>query len=200
MTETSGPPGFPAGGTSPAPAAAPAGTAAAAPDRDTAIDDLEQELSVLWRRARASSQRIAREIHPEMEPSAYGLMVLLHQQGPMRLTDLAAAVGVGKPSLSRQIGMLQTLGLVEKHTDPVDGRAQPINLTVVGASRLQDTAAARRERSRQTWTDWNPEELDTLVRLLHKLNASVQPGGEPEEPEKSEEPGEPEEPSGPDRG
>ncbi|MCQ2001946.1 MarR family winged helix-turn-helix transcriptional regulator [Arthrobacter zhaoxinii] len=157
------------------------------PDKDTAIEDLEQELSVLWRRARASSHRIAREVHPEMEPSAYGLMVLLHQQGAMRLTDLAAAVGVGKPSLSRQIGMLQALGLVEKHTDPVDGRAQPINLTAVGTARLEGTASARKERSRQTWAGWEPEELQTLVGLLHKLNASVRPAGEVEELPGSEE-------------
>ncbi|MDM7990335.1 MarR family winged helix-turn-helix transcriptional regulator [Arthrobacter sp. zg-Y877] len=160
MTETSGPAGAPDG---------------AERSTDAAIEDLEQELSVLWRRARASSLGMAREVHPDMEPSAYGLMVLLHQQGPMRLTDLAAAVGVGKPSLSRQVAMLQTLGLVEKHTDPVDGRAQPINLTEVGASRLEGTATARKEHFRRTWTGWETEELQTLVRLLHKLNASVRP-------------------------
>lgn len=170
MTETSGPADLPAGDASP-----PSGTE---PDKDTAIEDLEQELSVLWRRARASSHRIAREVHPDMEPSAYGLMVLLHQQGPMRLTDLAAAVGVGKPSLSRQVAMLQALGLVEKHADPEDGRAQPINLTEVGAARLEGTATARKEHFRRTWTGWEAEELSTLVRLLHKLNASVRRAGD----------------------
>ncbi|MCQ1954833.1 MarR family winged helix-turn-helix transcriptional regulator [Arthrobacter sp. zg-Y238] len=180
MTETSGPADSPTGDASP-----PSGTE---PDKDTAIEDLEQELSVLWRRARASSHRIAREVHPEMEPSAYGLMVLLHQQGPMRLTDLAAAVGVGKPSLSRQVAMLQALGLVEKHADPEDGRAQPINLTEVGAARLEGTATARKEHFRRTWTGWEAEELHTLVRLLHKLNASVRPAGDRPE----------DEPSGPD--
>ena len=148
-------------------------SASSSADGDTQIEELEQELSVLWRRARASSHRIARDVHPDMEPSAYGLMVLLHQQGSMRLTDLAAAVGVGKPSLSRQVAMLQTLGLVQKHADPVDGRAQSISLTDTGAERLEGTAAARKEHFRRTWTGWDPEELTTLVRLLHKLNASV---------------------------
>ncbi|MCC3277112.1 MULTISPECIES: MarR family winged helix-turn-helix transcriptional regulator [unclassified Arthrobacter] len=163
MTETTGPADRPDGGD---------------PDNDAAIEDLEQELSVLWRRARSVSHQIAREVHPDMEPSAYGLMVLLHQQGPMRLTDLAAAVGVGKPSLSRQVAMLQSLGLVEKHTDPVDGRAQPINLTDVGAAQLEGTATARKEHFRRTWTGWEAEELRALVRLLHKLNASVRPAGD----------------------
>ena len=180
------------------PGAAPpwngAATAAAAPDpdstgeaeNDAAIEDLEQELSVLWRRARSSSLQIARQIHPDMEPSAYGLMVLLQQQGPMRLTDLASAVGVGKPSLSRQVAMLQSLGLVEKHTDPVDGRAQPINLTAQGATRLEATASVRKEHFRRTWTGWEAQDLRTLVRLLHKLNASARPeqssGADPRRP------------------
>lgn len=162
---------------------------------DAAIEDLEQELSVLWRRARSGSLRMAREVHPEMEPSAYGLLVLLHQQGPMRLTDLSAAVGVGKPSLSRQVAMLQNLGLVEKHADPVDGRAQPISLTEFGAARLEGTAAARKEHFRRTWSGWEADDLRTLVRLLHKLNASVRPAGEADDEANGEpdgqKPGEP---------
>ena len=167
------------------PSAGPVGIFPAAgpgtgPEGDTAIEDLEQELSVLWRRARASSHRMAREVHPDMEPSAYGLMVLLHQQGPMRLTELSSAVGVGKPSLSRQVSMLQTLGLVEKHTDPIDGRAQPISLTESGSARLEGTAAARKAHFRSTWTGWETEDLLTLAKLLHKLNTSVlPPGGDP---------------------
>lgn len=189
------PPGAAPPGNGAAPAATapdPDGSGGTDPDstgeaeNDAAIEDLEQELSVLWRRARSSSLQIARQIHPDMEPSAYGLMVLLQQQGPMRLTDLASAVGVGKPSLSRQVAMLQSLGLVEKHTDPVDGRAQPINLTAQGATRLEATASVRKEHFRRTWTGWEAQDLRTLVRLLHKLNASARPehasGADPRRP------------------
>lgn len=173
MTETSG-----AAGSPEPPFLSPSGTLPApgpgvGAQGDAAIEDLEQELSVLWRRARASSHRMAREVHPDMEPSAYGLMVLLYQQGPMRLTELSSAVGVGKPSLSRQISMLQTLGLVEKHTDPIDGRAQPISLTESGSARLEGTAAARKAHFRSTWTGWETQDLLALSRLLHKLNTSV---------------------------
>ena len=62
---------------------------ATVPAPNQAIENLEQELSVLWRRARAASQRVARAVHPDLEPAAYGLLVLLQRRGPLRLTDAA---------------------------------------------------------------------------------------------------------------
>ncbi|CAM5319121.1 hypothetical protein STANM309S_02359 [Streptomyces tanashiensis] len=38
---------------------------------------LERELAVFLRRARAQSGEMAREVHPELESSAYGLFVRL---------------------------------------------------------------------------------------------------------------------------
>ena len=109
---------------------------------DAAIKSLEEQLSILWRRARSNSHKVARRVHPDMEPAAYGLLVILQRTGAMRLTDLASNVGIGKPSVSRQITMLEQLGLVEKTADPEDGRAQAISLTPLGSDRLL-TAAGR---------------------------------------------------------
>ena len=79
---------------------------------------------MLWRRARAINQELTRSVHPDLEPAAYGLLSVLLHQGGMRLTALATCIGVGKPSVSRQIAFLETLGLVRKEDDPDDGRAQ----------------------------------------------------------------------------
>lgn len=42
---------------------------------------LERELAVFLRRARASSGEMAREVHPDLEPAAYGLLVRLDEAG-----------------------------------------------------------------------------------------------------------------------
>lgn len=39
--------------------------------------DVERELAVFLRRARASSGEMARQVHPDLEPAAYGLLVRL---------------------------------------------------------------------------------------------------------------------------
>lgn len=148
---------------------------ASSPDprhHEAAIETLEHALSVLWRRARSNSHKVAREVHPEMEPAAYGLLVLLQRQEAMRLTDIAASIGIGKPSVSRQIVMLESLGLVQKHADPQDGRAQTISLTPEGSQALARTQAARKDLFRTLLEDWEDEELVQLGSLLTKLNDS----------------------------
>lgn len=140
------------------------------PDFDAAIDSLERQLSVLWRRARANSHRVARQVHPDMEPAAYGLLAVLQREESMRLTDLAANIGVGKPSVSRQIAMLEQLGLVHKQADPVDGRAQSISLTETGRDRLTAAQLARKSAFRERRGDWPVEDLDSLAALLDRLN------------------------------
>jgi DNA-binding MarR family transcriptional regulator len=141
-------------------------------DFESAIDSLEQQLSMLWRRARANSHRVAREVHPDMEPAAYGLLTVLQREKSMRLTDLAASIGVGKPSVSRQVAMLEQLGLVRKETDPSDGRAQSISLTELGLQKLKSAQSARRSAFVSQLEDWSVRDLNSLAGLLDRLNRS----------------------------
>ena len=96
---------------------------------DAALKTVEHQISVFWRRARSVSHQLSRQVHPDMEPAAYGLLTVIRREGPIRLTDLALNIGVGKPSVSRQIAFLESIGLVSKEADPLDGRAQAIRLT-----------------------------------------------------------------------
>ncbi|MEU0765159.1 MarR family transcriptional regulator, partial [Streptomyces microflavus] len=97
---------------------------------------LEHELTALLRRGRALSWEIAREVHPNLEPNAYGLLLWLRRSGSTRLTDLAAELGIGKGTLSRQIQGLEALGLVRRDPDPVDRRAAQLRLTEEGTRRF----------------------------------------------------------------
>lgn len=140
------------------------------PSEDAAIQALEAQLSVLWRRARSNSHKVARRVHPEMEPAAYGLLVILQREGSMRLTDIAANVGIGKPSVSRQIAMLEQLGLVQKAAHPQDGRAQSISLTPSGKHQLESAQTGRKRAFRSLMEDWSTGDVDALARLLGQLN------------------------------
>ncbi|MFC9633606.1 MarR family transcriptional regulator, partial [Streptomyces mirabilis] len=79
---------------------------------DQEFPALERELTLLLRRARASSGEMAREVHPDLEASAYGLLFRLDECGRQRATELAAYIGVGKATMSRQLHALEELGLV----------------------------------------------------------------------------------------
>ncbi|MFE1407034.1 MarR family winged helix-turn-helix transcriptional regulator [Streptomyces sp. NPDC058770] len=141
---------------------------------DHAFLALERELAVFLRRARANSGEMAREVHPELEPAAYGLLVRLESAGRQRATDLAAYFGVGKATVSRQLRALESLGLVAREPDPADGRASLVHLTDEGLARYRSVRDARRDRYVRKLADWDRDEVAELARLLHHLNARAE--------------------------
>ncbi|MDQ0993020.1 MarR family winged helix-turn-helix transcriptional regulator [Streptomyces sp. V3I7] len=135
--------------------------------------DLERELTVLLRRARASQGEMAREVHPDLEPAAYGLLVRLDEHGSQRATELACYIGVGKATMSRQLRALEELGLVAREPDPADGRAWLVTLTDEGRGRVGSVRDARRARYVRKLAHWDRHEVAELARLLHRLNAGA---------------------------
>ncbi|CAL9295779.1 MarR family winged helix-turn-helix transcriptional regulator [Streptomyces sp. SudanB182_2057] len=131
---------------------------------------LERELTVLLRRARANQAEMAREVHPDLESSAYGLLIRLDEQGGQRATELAAYIGVGKATMSRQLRALEELGLIAREPDPADGRAWLVTLTDEGSRRVGTVREARRARYVRELAHWDRREVAELARLLHELN------------------------------
>ncbi|WP_412080735.1 MarR family winged helix-turn-helix transcriptional regulator [Streptomyces sp. SCL15-4] len=131
---------------------------------------LERELTVLLRRARANQAEMAREVHPDLESSAYGLLIRLDELGGQRATELAAYIGVGKATMSRQLRALEELGLIAREPDPADGRAWLVTLTEEGSRRVGTVREARRARYVRQLAHWDRREVAELARLLHGLN------------------------------
>lgn len=136
------------------------------------MEALERELTLLLRRARASQGEMAREVHPELEPAAYGLLARLAETGPQRATVLAGYFGVGKATMSRQLRALEELGLILREPDPADGRAFLVHLTEEGDARFARVRLARRARYVSRLRGWDRGELSELARLLGQLNDS----------------------------
>ncbi|MER6024410.1 MarR family transcriptional regulator [Streptomyces sp. NPDC001851] len=135
---------------------------------------LERELTVLLRRARANQGEMAREVHPDLESSAYGLLIRLDEYGGQRATELAAYIGVGKATMSRQLRALEELGLIAREPDPADGRAWLVTLTDEGRGRVGKVREARRARYVSQLAHWDRREVAELARLLHQLNGVME--------------------------
>jgi DNA-binding MarR family transcriptional regulator len=145
------------------------------------LETVEHELAVLLRRARAFSSQFAREFHPDLDAGAYALMIWLDEVGSARLTDLAAFFGVGKPTISRQIQLLERLELVTRTADDSDRRAQTLALSPTGAARLHLARATRRDRFRTLLAPWPAADVAELGALLGRLNQTMgSPTPEPE--------------------
>ena len=131
---------------------------------------LEREIGLLLRRSRAISARLARELHPDLDGAAYGLLALLQDTGPLRASDLVGRLGLDKSTVSRQVSSLVALGLVSREADPADGRAQVLTTSPEGAARLAGIRDARRARWEADLSDWETSDVATLAQLLGRLN------------------------------
>lgn len=134
---------------------------------------LERELGLLLRRAHASSTALARDVHPELEPSAYMLLSHIEATPGVRASDLATYIGVGRGTISRQLARLGAIGLVSRRPDPDDFRGQLLDLTDEGLRRLSSARAARREFLLRALDGWSAGEVDALAEQLDRLNSAL---------------------------
>ncbi len=75
---------------------------------------VERELTRFLRRARASSARLAGEVHPDLDAAGYAVLANVLELGEsrpagVRAAELAEAVGLHKSTMSRNITVLETL-------------------------------------------------------------------------------------------
>lgn len=139
-------------------------------DPHEAFVRLEREIGLLLRRSRAISTRLSAELHPDLDGAAYGLLALLQDAGPLRASDLVARLGLDKSTVSRQVGTLVQLGLVDRTADPADGRAQVLTPSAEGSARLSRLREARRARWEDDLAGWPVQDVATLAELLHRFN------------------------------
>ncbi|MDH2429946.1 MarR family winged helix-turn-helix transcriptional regulator [Sphaerisporangium sp. TRM90804] len=143
-------------------------------DERAAYHAVERQLGVLFRRSRALSAEVGRAVHPELEPGAYSLLVRIDEAAPARSSDLAAYFGVGKATISRQLKVLEELGLVGRRPDALDGRAHFLALTPEGRQRLDRARAARQERFFRLLGTWPEDDVRLLGEMLARFNALVE--------------------------
>ncbi|MQA17201.1 MAG: MarR family transcriptional regulator, partial [Pseudonocardiaceae bacterium] len=62
--------------------------------RRVVSDQVESELTALFRRIRSFSFAVAADVHPGLEPASYGLMGLIHEAGSLRGSDLVERLGL----------------------------------------------------------------------------------------------------------
>jgi DNA-binding MarR family transcriptional regulator len=93
----------------------------------------------------------------------------LLEDGPMRLNDLAARMGLSAPTASRAVDALAEAELVERLTDPDDRRALRIELTAAGRARVDLRKALVAEAFRPAAASMPADERKQLADLLQRL-------------------------------
>ena len=141
--------------------------------RANASAAVEDNIAHIYQAAKARIKGLAVRFHPDLQPVGYGILRLVFDGEPLRASDIAAALGMDKGAVSRQVAALREMGLVDTRSDPDDGRA---TLLVATPSAREGLAAFRSESSSdygRVFTEWSTAELRDFAALLTKFNASV---------------------------
>ena len=115
----------------------------------------------------------APKVHPGVEPASYPILFNLGA-GPQRVSLLAEHVYSDVSTVSRQVSTLVSHGLLEKVTDPQDGRACMVSLSAEGIALVEHLKASRGEWFRQLLQDWEPADAQAFGDYLERFAASFE--------------------------
>ena len=87
--------------------------------------------------------------------------------------ELARAVGIEGPTMTRHLDGLEQAGLVERRRDPVDRRAVRVQLTRAGHALHGRLLKAVIAFNQQLRTGLSSDDIETLRRVLSQLQENV---------------------------
>ena len=97
------------------------------------------------------------------------ILLTLLDQGPIRMTDLAAHERVRTPTTTVAIRRLEKLGLVKRSRDPSDLRAVLVDITPEGLAQHRESLASRQAHLAALLSKLNQDELEVLTKAIAPL-------------------------------
>lgn len=147
-----------------------------APDAGATLTAL---LEQVWQLNRVA----AIEAPGEHSPSQYRTLALLMDSGPRRVGDLADAVHLSQPAMTKILHALADSGAVERTRDPEDSRVTLVTITDAGRALIAQRSRTIVEHLLPAFTTLSAADHRTLqhaVEILSTLmsGARVTPGKE----------------------
>jgi DNA-binding MarR family transcriptional regulator len=132
--------------------------------------ELQQVLSKLFSvLRRADSNKTTPEGGADLTLAQLSILLTLLDQGPIRMTELAAHERVRTPTTTVAIRRLEKLGLVKRSRDPSDLRAVLVDVTPRGLVQHREALATRRATLAALLRKLTDDERDTLAKALTAL-------------------------------
>ena len=147
-----------------------------APADDQTIAAIESALHSLARRLGQArlKDHIARQAGHDVEQAGIAVLYVLHaEQDSLRITDLAARLGIDAPAVTRKVQQLERLGLVSRTKDADDARACLLQLTAEGRAVLERFLLARHEWITALLADWPDADRREFARLIGRFTDDI---------------------------
>ncbi len=140
-------------------------------DRASA-ERVSTELVRLMKLMQAMRQHAPR-LHPGVDAAAYPVLFQLSTQA-RRVSALAECVHSDISTVSRQVSTLVGHGLLEKVSDPDDGRAQVVRLSAEGHELLSTIQQTRTDWFAELMGDWTDTEATAFAGYLERFTSTLE--------------------------
>jgi DNA-binding MarR family transcriptional regulator len=137
---------------------------------DDALADLQGHLSLIFARARSLWRESAASLHPDLQVTGYKLLAFIDQAGTANAHQLAERFDMDKSVISRQVRMLEGVGLLESRPDERDGRLRVLSATPKAAAALRRLRQGYAARLRDQMGGLTPEEIRAALKVFKLLS------------------------------
>lgn len=147
-----------------------ASDALASPDVETALGDLQTHLNLIFARTRTLWRESAARISPELQVGGYKLLTFIDRAGAVNAHELAERFEMDKSVVSRQVRMLEELGLIESRPDERDGRLRVLTATPSACAALAELRRDHGVRLRTVVAELTPDEIHAASKVFRLLS------------------------------
>jgi len=112
----------------------------------------------------------AARMHPELQPSGYKMLMFIARAGSSNAHEIAERFEMDKSMISRQVRMLEDLGLLESRPDDEDGRQRVLTATASACSALAEVRADHAGRLRGALGELTRDEIQTASKVFRLLS------------------------------
>jgi DNA-binding MarR family transcriptional regulator len=123
----------------------------------------------LQRTVRRSKARLLAAAGNDVESATHLLLHTVESEGPMRASALAASAQADLSTVSRQVSVLVSHGLLERRADQFDGRASVLAVTDAGRAAIAEHEHGRQAFFNEVLTGWSPEELRQFAQQMERF-------------------------------
>ena|SRR5689334_3541648 len=142
---------------------------------DIPLTDLAARLRLaIVRTGRRLRQEAAGAGGTELTPTAVAALATVERHGPLTPSELAAIERVKRPTATRTLRVLVEAGLVERASDPADGRSALISVNAAGRERLRRLRGRKNAYLARRMRDLPAEDLRTLERAAEILEGILE--------------------------
>lgn len=138
-------------------------------------------LSNLFRASAAVRRHMERRVlaADRLSWTSFVVLWVLWVWGEMESRDLAAAVGISKPTSTGVVTTLERRGLVRRRRNAPDGRMVRVSLTEDGVRKIEDLFPRFNREEAAITAPLGAGEQEALARLLRSLLRSVEETARP---------------------